>query len=400
MNQIDNGILIIKFLNDFLLPFLAWFSAIFGTTVIVYFYRQRTSSRTVLSNFPASLRGRESQIRSLADRILTGQSSALIGLFSNERTPILGFLRTEDPQLRERLYGDKANQLIFSYVDISLLDKDCTPAACWEKALTPLQDKIATLPPDAALKVAYQEGQAHQFKEAKLDTLMGLLDKGGWRLVLLLDWFEEEILQRPNLGGSSDFLRSVRTLAASRTPSPLVVITTSSMSLLQFHQKTQHLSPTGSPFLNFLEGGITMLGGLSEVEVDKLLEQSVPSLAKEARQVIKQMAGGHPYLLQVASSELQKASPQSGGEGLFERAEKQFYNRISPMLEEAVKTWAPRTCQAFLAVVQSRDANGFENELQGLAGQGFITKVGSQWQVRAGIFLKFVKDNPQLCNQP
>jgi hypothetical protein len=70
------------------------------------------------------------------------------------------------------------------------------------------------------------------------------------------------------------------------------------------------------------------------------------------------------------------------------------------MLEEAVKTWAPRICQAFLVVVQSRDVAGFENELQELAGQGFITKVGNQWQMRAGIFLKLVKDNPQLCNQP
>jgi hypothetical protein len=254
------------------------------------------------------------------------------------------------------------------------LDKDCIPAAFWEKALAPLQDKIASLPPDAALKMAYQEGQTNQFKEAKLDTLMGLLDKGRWRLVLLLDRFEE-ILQRQYLAGVGhpEFLRSVRILTSSRTPSPLVVITASSMSLMQFHEKTKDISQMGSPFLNFMEGGITILGGLSEVAVDKLLEQSAPSLSKEARQFVKQVAGGHPYLLQVATSELQKAS-SSGELGLFERADKQFYDRISPMLEEAVTTWTPRTCQAFLAVIQAREADGFENELQGLAGQGFLPK--------------------------
>jgi hypothetical protein len=391
----------INYIKLFQYLFVAGLGLVLGLVVAAAIYHFSTFRRfSAAFKLPDFLTGRELQIRSLADRIITGQSSALIGLFSNERTSILGFLRTEDPQLRERLYGDKANQLIFSYVDISLLDKDCTPATFWEKALTPLQDKIARLPSDVALKIAYQECQANQFKEAKLDALMGLLDKEGWRLVLLLDRFEE-ILPCQYLAGEGhpEFLKTVRTLAASRTPNPLVVITASSMSLMQFHKKTQHLSPTGSPFLNFMEGGITVLGGLSEIEVDKLLEQSAPVLSKEARQFIKQLAGGHPYLLQVANSELWKALP-NGEQGLFERTEKQFYDRISPMLEKVVNSWSPRTCQAFLAVVQSLKTAGFENELQELVGQGLMTKVGNQWQVRAGIFLKFVKDNPQLCNQP
>ena len=56
--------------------------------------------------------GRERKIRQLADRIRSGQSSVIIGLFGREKTELLGYLRNEEPQQQGMLYGEQAAILI------------------------------------------------------------------------------------------------------------------------------------------------------------------------------------------------------------------------------------------------------------------------------------------------
>jgi hypothetical protein len=103
--------------------------------------------KTFLSTFwNAPYFGRRKEIRQLADRIRTGQSNAIISFFSEERRNILGYLRNEDPVQQQKLYGDKADQLIFSYIDIAFLDKECSPPQFWEMALKPLRLKIVPEP--------------------------------------------------------------------------------------------------------------------------------------------------------------------------------------------------------------------------------------------------------------
>jgi hypothetical protein len=93
-----------------------------------------------------TLFGRRKEIRQLADRIRTGQSSAIISFFSEERRTILGYLRNEYPAQQQELYGDKTDQLIFSYIDIAFLDQECSPPQFWDMALEPLRLKIVPEP--------------------------------------------------------------------------------------------------------------------------------------------------------------------------------------------------------------------------------------------------------------
>jgi hypothetical protein len=346
---------------------------------------QKNSLISTLSD--SSLFGRLKEIRHLADRIRTGQSSAVIGFFSEERRTILGYLRNEEPKQREMLYGDKADQLIFSYLDIGFLDQECSPPQFWEKALEPLRQKIA---PDSELEKAYQVCKDNQFDSQSLENLISVVNQQGWRLVLLLDRFEV-FLEYPEFKENWEFFTTLRSLVASRTPSPLALVIASNQSLKQFHEQTQHLSPSKSPVLNFIEGGLITLGGLPEAEVDNLLDHNEPPLSQKARQFIKDMVGGHPYLLNVAVSELWKSSPDGELES-FKTVEKAFSKRIQNELENEIKTLSTPTYQAFFAVLQQSDVSKFKNELEELETQGLITKINEQWQIHPHIFLKLLTD--------
>jgi hypothetical protein len=342
--------------------------------------------------FNSSLFGRQKEIRHLADSIRTGQSSAIIGFFSEERRTILGYLRNENPKQLEELYGDKANQLIFSYIDIAFLDKDCSAPQFWERALEPLRIKITD---SEQLDKAYQACKDNQFNRRSLENLISLINQQGWRLVLLLDQFEA-LLEHPQFKENWEFLTTLRSLAASRIPSPLALIIASNQSLKQFHDKIQHFSPFTSPVFQFIEGGLTTLGGLSEAEVDKLLAHNEPPLPQQARQFIKSMVGGHPYLLNVAVSEFWKASP-NGELDSVETVETAFYKRIQNELEDEIKTLSTSTCQAVFAVALQGEVVGFEKELKELETQGLVAKINEQWQIRSRLVLSFLSKSRHHC---
>jgi hypothetical protein len=377
----------IKLIQYSMLGVLGIFTGLFIAAIIYYFSSKNQRNISTIPAIPSPIFGREQQIRHLADRIRTGQSSAIIGFFSEERRTILGYLRNEEPQQREMLYGDKANQLIFSYIDIAFLDKEYSPPQFWEMALEPLRLKIAS---NSELEKAYDECKNNQFKKLYLENLISLINQQGWRLVLLLDKFEA-FLEHPHFREDWTFFTTLRVLSASRTPSPLALVIASNQSLKQFHKRIQHLSPSTSPVLNFLEGSLTTLSGLSEAEVDNLLDNNEPPLSKKARQFIKDMVGGHPYLLNIAISEISSnGEPES-----FDILEKTFYARIQNELENEIKTLSTPTYQAFFAVLQQSDVSKFENELEELETQGLVAKMNGQWQIRSHIFSKCIVGKEQ-----
>jgi len=348
----------------------------------------------------STLSGRKKEIRQLADRIRTGQSSAIISFFSEERRTILGYLRNEDPAQQQELYGDNADKLIFSYIDIAFLDQECSPPQFWEMALEPLRPKITL---GSKLDQAYQVAKDNNFDKPSLENIISLINQQGWRLVLLLDRFEE-LLEYQHFKEDWEFFTTLRALAALRTPSPLVLVIATYSSLGEFHRKIQHLSPSVSPVLNFI-GVTTVLGSLSAAEIDNLLDQNEFYLSQTNRQLIKDLAGGHPYLLKIIVAEFQKAS-QKGEIKSFTAIENDFCQGIAPMLENMVMSWPSRTCQAFFKVAQNHQVSNtemkeFKNEMKELETQGLIAKINGQWQIRSHIFSKCLvgKDTQQLCTK-
>lgn len=251
---------------------------------------------------------------------------------------------------------------------------------------------------DSELDKAYQVCKENQFNRRSLENLISSINQQGWRLVLLLDKFDA-LLEHPNLQENWAFFTTLRSLAALRTPSPLTLVIANYSSLGEFHKNIQHLSPSASPVLNFI-GETAVLGSLSEAEIDNLLAQNDLPLSRTNRQLIKAMAGGHPYLLKIVVAEFRKAS-RNGEPKSVEAIENAFCQGIEPMLENMLMSWPSRTCQAFFMVAQQNNVSDFENELKELETQGLIAKINGQWQIRSHIFSKCLagKDTQQLCTK-
>jgi hypothetical protein len=69
----------------YVIPVLAGLTVAFIVTALYYTVQTRKRQWHDKSILSHALFGREKEIRSLADRIRTGQSSAIIGFFSEER---------------------------------------------------------------------------------------------------------------------------------------------------------------------------------------------------------------------------------------------------------------------------------------------------------------------------
>lgn len=379
------------YLTYYLLPVLLGLAILTITLIWRSFYLILSSSINYYDeNMPLA---RKKETLYLVGRILTGQSAALVGFFNQERTDILTYLNTDDPEQKQILYGDKAENLLIQYLNIEDFKDEVTPFEFWERALVSLDWKLESLEKEQGLdlsdlKEAYQACKAQNFKTLALEKLFGLMNQYELRLVLLLDKFDV-LLKKPQLGENGEFLASLRTLAASRASSPLVLIVSSYLSIKDFHDRTKDLNPYVSPVLNFIEGGLTILKGISDSEVDELLKQQAPMLSKNARQIIKKLVGGHPYLLKLAVSEWWK-NEFDENEG-YDSIEAKFYGRVEYILISTFKSWSEKSQQAIKSLAEQRDITEFRNELRELEVQGFILQVNGEWQIRTHVMLMLLE---------
>ena len=387
---------VINYLMDFFIVFLAVLAALF---IVVAYKAHKDSQKPDYEDakpnngnkpiHPHKVIGREKELRRLVRQILWGESGAIIGSARSGKTLMLDYLRDENPEHQAMLYGDKAERLIFSYLDISAFEEKYSPTQFWEDALKPLQDK--TLGVSSALAKAHKNCQANNFETFYLDKLLAQMKQDDWRLVLMIDGFDG-LLQHSKFKNNASFFGGLRTLASSRGDSPLVLIITGHISLYQFHKMTKSLNPTSSPYFNFMEPGET-LGALSESDIDKLLRQSSVHPFTEGDQAfIKDIAGGHPYFLREAAVALEDSYEDKDKEPL-KTAKEKFYDRVKNTLNDTLQSWPPDTCHAFVAVVQKdEDISRFKMELEYLEKLGFVIqdKENGGWRVRAQVFSDFV----------
>jgi hypothetical protein len=356
-------------------------SAIFK--LFAFIKKHRRNQRLKHSNpFNNLSQIREKEIRRIARQIMTGQSSAIVGAFEKEKTDILNVF--DNPTL----YDDKADSLIFSNnVDISSLDTSCDQEQFWKQALKPLKADIEKQP-SSELSKAYKDCQDNKFDDIFLQRLFYQLKKNKQQFILLIDRFDL-LLQRENLK-QSNFFGNLRTMA-SPSHSSLNLVITLNISLRQFHQESEALNPGGSPYLNFMDDSQIILGVLPKAKIDNLLQQSQQKLNDDDCLFIKKMAGGHPYLLKIATTSLWDTDDN-------ESAKKEFSNKIKGLLNEIVQFWPESTCKAFLSVIQKRDVSSFIEELEELEEQGFIVKENDVWQIHPSVFLSLLADKAaQKC---
>jgi hypothetical protein len=338
--------------------------------------------------------GRKKELRFIVERIMNrGQSCAITGSPQSGKTSILECLR--DSEQKVTLYGDRADNLIFSYVHISRLESKVNETLFWEYVLQPLQDRIADNPESPLFKT-YEKCQQKGFKTYTLEALIKQIKQADWQLVLLLDKFYS--LLRHDTLNSAFFFGSLRSLT-SLSRGALTLITTENKSLKQLNQESQDkewYNMTFSPFYNIFQEVI--LGPLSDSDIEKLLFQGGYFSEDDCR-FIKNIAGGHPSLLQVAASLLWNAYKDGDEPDSTKRqqqVEQAFYPQVEETLNRIWQSWSSKMQEAFRAVahLHTDRLSEFKQELEKLEKHGFVRKdENGNWCVYPSIFFTFFETN-------
>jgi hypothetical protein len=363
-------------LEDWIIAGLIWL--VVGTIIWLVF-RTKTP-------FDSNIFGREKEKIQLVNKIRTGQSAAIIGIFGQERTELLYSLRDPNP------YGRKADNFIFSYMDISGLKVDCTQEQFWKKALQPLGEKLSTINDHNRLVVsAYMKCQEKDFNQECLDRLFEELNQVNLRLVLQADRIHE-ILDRPNLI-KEPFLGKLRSLSI-RYKSFCIVVTTHE-SLKKLHDKIilkLGRKIPNSPFLNHIDVNEITLGALSENGINRLIKKL--KISKKALPFIKDEVGRHPYLLRIAYNNLKDAETSEERNSVVEVTKQDFKEQCQDLLDHMLANWSDQMRQVFIQIAQSRlhKLNNYAEELKELEKQGLIQKSeNGQWQVISPIFIELLQ---------
>ncbi len=384
--MIEIGTLLGWIVNLALLTFLV----IFIKVITPSSPRQNRKSTPAFPLHLTPLLGRGREIDQLKRLILTGQSGAIVGVFEQERTAILGYLI--DPDHSQTLYEEYADKLVFSLVDISMLPKDCQPAQFWQRALKPLEDKCNQ---SQTLLESYQTCQQNQFDEYSLDKLMVQVKQEEWRLVLMLHRFDE-LLNNSNLK-QPEFFALLRRLAASRTPSPLSLIISGNLSLKQFHDQTKHLNPKGSPYFNFMDSYEIVLGLLLDAKIDELLQKN--GFSQVECQFIRETAGQHPHFIRLVAEALQKAKEHQEVQP-WETIKKAVEQELPAIVANTLVNLNTKVYQTLVALKRGEQP-ATPTWIELLEKQGLLKKdANDKWQVSPPMSVDFIDEKePELCNQ-
>ncbi len=221
----------------------------------------------------------------------------------------------------------------------------------------------------------------------------------------MVDGFDE-ILNMFSDDWNAEFFGSLKNLT-SRSGGGLVLVITLNRPLSHFQKDTQKFTQTESPYFNFLSE--ILLGGLPEETVDKLLK--LGKFDEKDIEFIKNLAGSHPYLLQMIASTLYENNTRNLDK---------IYRQISNVLDEIWQSWPASLQQTFTSIALAQmvklkdifkkqrinvdniinhmndDPILYQLDLEFLKQYGFLVKdenILGGWRIVPLIFLPFILYN-------
>ena len=236
---------------------------------------------------PQRFIGRRQEVEQIFTRLRNPEfeSSSLVGERRMGKTSVFNYISHPDVVQRNGL--DPATHL-FVYVDLQLLGPDTTPTRLNQHLLRRLGSKVK----DPELK----EQLAALSQQDSIDNydLFDLFDLKNLYIVLLLDEFEN-IGSNTNFG--PEFYYGLRSLAIHHN---LALVTASQSDLVELSRSDAVRS---SPFFNIF--ATINLQPFSAKDVGDFLQSYLsgtdPSFTQKEVQYLWQIAGGNPFLIQMAS---------------------------------------------------------------------------------------------------
>ena len=280
-----------------------------------FFSRQRITD-------PACFVGRQREIESLYSAVITHQCRSIVGERKLGKSSLLTAIAR--PEMLER-YGLDPARTLFLYLDLEGM-ASAERGDFWLEVL----DRLSVALPPAADALREQVERLLDTSELRFTTVRRMLRRVrdvGIDLVLTLDEFEG-LAQNPSF--EPDFYGELRSLAGELG---IAYLTASKRGLyeLTYH----HTDTLSSPFFNIFSE--TTLGLMTEDEARSLLstlsqQGSGPGFCEEEIELGLELAGPHPFFLQVAGFHLYELPGR--GEPQFPDAYDQAARRFNAEAED------------------------------------------------------------------
>jgi hypothetical protein len=330
--------------------------------------------------------GREREIQGILDHLASAArgSSAISGERRIGRTSLLHYLTEQlsEPPLQE--------QFLPLYVDCQSISR-FTPTRFWQRVLRLLASKLTD---DPLGKATAKLVECEEISCTDFEVISDRIHQDGQTLVLLLDEFEWVVRTDPaSIEMTHDFLSGLRALI-NRVPKGLALVIGTAQPLDKLCEGIQF---RGSPFSNsFL---LFQLKPFTEAEVDlfftKMLKDTGLGFMEDERNYIKQIAGGHPLLLQTASSLLfesrVRAGPTENYWAISKRFEEQAAHHFKSIWEAS--TEGEKT---LLLAIATRDLDHeltqarLTHELRSLTERGLVIQRGSRPEIFSFLFAQWI----------
>jgi AAA-like domain len=234
---------------------------------------------------PRRFLGRAREVEQIFGRLRNEEfeSSSLVGDRRIGKTSLLNYLA--DPTVRAK-YGLPPERYVFVYVDLQMVDEAMGPVQLWHRLLKLMRQHCKDKHIAELLEILERDERLDTFA---LDELFEQVDDKGQHVIFLLDEFER-IAANGNFG--PDFYYGLRSLVIRHR---LALVTSSRQELIELYYSEAIKS---SPFFNIFAN--INLGMFSQADADGLIRQSAVEFPGREVELVFQLAGLHPYFLQVA----------------------------------------------------------------------------------------------------
>ena len=335
---------------------------------------------------PAYFIGREREVQGILDHLASAAwgSSALSGERRIGRTSLLHYLTDQlsKPPLQE--------QFLPLYVDCQSIPR-FTPTRFWQRVLKLLESKITD---DSLSKATAKLLGEEEISCTDLEVVSDRIYEGGRTLVLLLDEFEWVVLTDPaSIEMTHDFLSGLRALI-NRVPKGLALVIGAVHPLAKLCEEIEF---RGSPFANiFLQ---LRLRPFTEVEVGqffaRMLKDTGLEFTEDERNYVKQIAGGHPLLLQTAGSLLFESRVRAGPTENYWAISRRFAEQASHHFKSL---WQASTEgeKILLMAIATRDLDHeltqarLTRELRSLTERGLVVQRGKHPEIFSFLFAQWI----------
>ena len=273
---------------------------------------------------PARFFGRKAEVEQVYTRLLNAEfeSSSIVGERRMGKTSLLNYIA--HPSTAEA-HGLALDRYLFVYVDLQMVDQKTTPTRFWSRLLRRAARELK----DEELEAEFEQAVGQEeIDNYTLDDLFSLIDEQDLHFILLLDEFENV---NENSNFDTDFIYGLRALAIHHN---LALITASRQELITLcHSDAVRASPFFNIFAN------VNLPAFGEEEARALIEQSLTETGVQfdpaELALVSDVAGSHPYFLQIAAHFLFAAHCKGGAAQERERyLLREFREEATPSLAD------------------------------------------------------------------